>query len=80
MAVFVSRNESSDRLLEMARATPYHATLTFMARTGVRRGESLGLQWGDVDLDSGTASILRSLQRIRRLGLLFTPPKSSKGG
>jgi integrase len=31
---------------------------------GLRRGELLGLRWQDVDLDSGTLRVARSLQRV----------------
>lgn len=31
---------------------------------GLRQGELLGLQWGDVDLDAGTLSVRNTLQRI----------------
>ena len=66
------------RILELARETPYFDVLTFMARTGVRRGEVLALHWRDIDLERGTASIVASLQRVKREGLVFTPPKSAK--
>jgi integrase len=33
--------------------------------TGMRRGELLGLQWGDVDLDRGEVSVRRTLSRGR---------------
>ena len=38
--------------------------MVFAASTGVRRGELLGLQWGDVDLDAKTVSIRRSLVTV----------------
>ena len=65
-------------VLELAEVTPYAPSLTFMVRTGVRRGECLGLRWRDVDLDNGAASIGRSLQRVNGQGLVFMPPKSAK--
>ena len=52
--------------------------LSFMASTGCRRGEALGLEWRHVDLENGTASIVQSLQRVGRTGLRFLPPKSTK--
>lgn len=33
-------------------------------RTGLRRGELLGLQWADIDLDSGHLSVRRTLARV----------------
>ena len=50
----------------------------FIARTGVRWGECLGLRWADVDLDGGIASIVQSLQRVKDQGLVFVTPKSAK--
>ena len=65
-------------ILVLASETPYGSALTFMARTGCRRSECLGLRWVDLDLDTGTASIVRSLQRVGKRGLVFQPPKSAK--
>ena len=66
------------RILDIAKPTPYHHPPLFIARTGVRRGECLGIRWRDIDLDIATASIAQSLQRVRRQGLVFLPPKSDK--
>ena len=65
-------------LLRLADDTPYGTALTFMARTGCRRGECLGLRWTDIDLENATASIMQTLQRVKREGLIFLPPKSAK--
>jgi integrase len=46
--------------------------------TGVRRGELLGLQWGDVDLDRGTLRIERSVEETKA-GLRIKPPKTKRG-
>ncbi|MGW2635656.1 tyrosine-type recombinase/integrase [Streptomyces sp. NPDC001348] len=45
-------------------------------RTGLRKGELLGLRWEDLDLDGGTASIRRTLQRTRSSGLATLPTKT----
>jgi integrase len=42
----------------------------------LRKGELLGLQWEDLDLDSGTAVIRRTLQRTRTGGLTTLPTKT----
>ena len=65
-------------LLRLAADTPYGTALTFMARTGCRRGECLGLRWTDIDLENAVASIVQTLQRVKREGLVFLPPKSAK--
>jgi integrase len=37
----------------------------FLLGSGCRRGEALGLQWSDVDLDQGTVRIARAVQVVR---------------
>ena len=66
------------RILKLAGDTPYSQPLAFTARTGVRRGECLALRWADVDVENAMASIVQSLQRVWRQGLVFMPPKSAK--
>jgi integrase len=46
--------------------------------SGARRGEILGLRWGDIDLAAGTMKIERSLEQTHA-GLKFKPPKSKRG-
>lgn len=56
---------SDDRLFPLWR---------FLAMTGVRRGEALGLRWQDVDLKAGTASIVQA-----RTARGFSTPKTERG-
>src|SRR5690348_12967654 len=44
----------------------------------MRRGELLGLKWGDINLDTGMISVQRSLVDVKG-GIIETKPKSSKG-
>ncbi|MDM4721026.1 tyrosine-type recombinase/integrase [Micromonospora sp. WMMA1363] len=44
-------------------------------RTGMRRGEILGLQWSDIDLEAGHLSVRRTLARTKG-GMTFQPPKT----
>jgi integrase len=48
--------------------------------TGMRRGELLGLQWGDIDLDGPTSSLRveRSVEETKA-GLRLKPPKTRRG-
>jgi len=59
-----------------------HAAWLLLAMTGVRRGELLGLRWGDVDLERGVVSVRRSLGVVRERGLgerlVVGSPKSGK--
>ncbi|CAM5415573.1 hypothetical protein SALBM135S_09730 [Streptomyces alboniger] len=43
--------------------------------TGFRKGELLGLRWEDLDLDAGTATIRRTLQRTPQAGSPRFPPR-----
>ena len=64
------------RFLDAARADRLHAMYALALRTGLRKGELLGLHWEDLDLTNGTASIRRSLQRTRTGGLTHLPTKT----
>jgi integrase len=48
-------------LLEAARGDPLEALAVTAVTTGMRQGELLGLQWGDVDLKAGTLAVRRQL-------------------
>ncbi|MFF8267730.1 tyrosine-type recombinase/integrase [Streptomyces sp. NPDC016562] len=64
------------QLLQAARADRLHALYELALRTGLRRGELLGFRWEDLDLNAGTATIRRSLQRTRTGGLTHLPTKT----
>ncbi|MFB7557084.1 tyrosine-type recombinase/integrase [Streptomyces brevispora] len=64
------------QFLDTARSGGLHALYELALRTGLRKGELLGLHWEDLDLDAGTASIRRSLQRTQSGGLTALPTKT----
>lgn len=68
------------RLLHAASGDRLHALYELALRTGLRKGELLGLHWEDLDLDGGTATVHRSLQRTRTGGLtvLHTKTRASE--
>jgi integrase len=66
-------------VLEGMAATPiFAAVITFMA-TGLRRGELMGLQWGDVNLDTGRLEVRRAVEKTKAHGLQLKPPKTKRG-
>ena len=64
--------------LQAADATPFGPALRFIAATGVRRGEAVGLLWDQVDLDAGHATISRSLTYSGG-AVRIDKPKTRKG-
>jgi integrase len=70
---------TTDEARQFLAATQTHrlaALFELALRTGLRKGELLGLRWEDLDLDSGTASIRRTLQRTTSQGLTGLPTKT----
>ncbi|WP_046779775.1 tyrosine-type recombinase/integrase [Streptomyces yangpuensis] len=64
------------QFLDAARADRLHALYELALRTGLRKGELLGLHWEDLDPIAGTVTIRRSLQRTRTGGLTHLPTKT----
>jgi integrase len=72
---------STDQITTVQTALQGHTLSPIVALalgTGMRRGELLGLQWGDVDLDSVTLQVKRSLEETSA-GLRLKAPKSDSG-
>ncbi len=46
--------------------------------TGMRQGELLGLQWEDVDLDTGSLTVRQALKRTRAEGYFLDEPKTAR--
>jgi integrase len=67
------------RLLQVAEDLPNGARWSVALALGLRQGEALGLMWDVVDLDAGTLTVRRALQRQRGKGLVLVEPKSRAG-
>jgi integrase len=70
--------EDLRRFLDREKETPQFALWHFVASTGVRRGEALGLRWQDIDFDAQTAVIRQTIGAIRGKVIREPLPKSSK--
>ena len=67
---------SSDELkafLGIVRDDRLFGLYVLLATTGMRRGEALGLRWGDADLDSGELHIVQTLTSINYQPVISTP-------
>jgi len=72
---------SADQIAEVLAKLDGHVLYPVVAlalATGMRRGELLGLQWGDVDLDAATLRVERSLEETKA-GLRLKAPKTKRG-
>jgi integrase len=70
--------QETARFLEAAAQDRLSAAFVLVATTGMRRGECLGLQWDDVDLEAGTVSVQRTLILVNH-SPTFSEPKTDAG-
>ncbi len=57
---------------------PWYPLWVFIAMTGVRRGEALGLRWADIDFDRSRAAIRQTVIPLAHQ-IAFSEPKTDKG-
>ncbi len=59
----------------------YRTMVNLMIFTGLRRGEVVGLQWGDIDLEQRTLQVIRNVIRDtkRESGIYIGTPKTEDG-
>jgi integrase len=67
----------ASRILGAAAGTRFELPVAVAMATGMRRGEILGLRWGDLDPDYTVARVSRSLQ-VSATGLAFEEPKTAR--
>lgn len=56
----IPSGEQVGRILTASKDHALHPVLVVLSYTGLRRGEVLGLAWGDLDLDAGTLAVRRA--------------------
>ena len=69
--------QQSLQLLDLLEESPLRLPVFLALTTGMRRGELLGLKWGDIDWGRGVVSIKRALKQSRR-GLELEKPKTAR--
>lgn len=65
-------------LLRLVDGSSLFVPVLIAVTTGLRRGEILALRWQDIDIDSGQATIARSLEQTKN-GLRYKRPKTERG-
>ena len=69
------------RLLALLEAEPmqYKVMIKLLIYTGMRRGELCGLEWKDIDFETGLLRIVRSSQYIGNRKIITKEPKTKAG-
>jgi len=71
--------EQLGRFLDFVVDSAYLPAWLFLATSGSRRGEVLGLKWDDVDLDAATAIMSRQVTMVDHLVIVKELPKTKAG-
>jgi integrase len=69
--------DEAHSLLDAAKTHRLGALFSVALAVGLRQGEALGLSWTDLDLDSGTLSVRKTLQRVDG-DFVFVEPKTAR--
>jgi integrase len=69
-------SEQVKQLLETAAGDRLEALYVLAVHTGLRQGELLGLKWEDVDMETGTLRVRRTLSTTKA-GPVLTAPKTA---
>ena len=70
--------ETLRSFLELTAGDELHSLWVLLAKSGLRRGEALGLRWNDVDLDTARARITQTVTAIG-WQVHFGQPKTAAG-
>jgi integrase len=71
--------EQVKTVLMALRETVIFPQIVLLLSTGMRRGELMGLQWGDVNLHTAKLRIERSVEKTKVRGLRVKAPKTKHG-
>lgn len=56
--------KQSDTIIEFAKNHRYGASIIFVLKTGVRRGELLGIKWTDIDMENKVLHLQRAVADV----------------
>ena len=68
--------EEVTRFLDVARETDYYVYFATLLYTGLRRGELLALRWRNLDLDSGTLTVVETAYKLGNGEYRIKEPKT----
>ena len=70
-------SDAARRILNAVRGDRLEALFTAALACGLRWSEALGAQWDDINFDTGSQSIQRTIQRVNGT-FSFFPPKTAR--
>lgn len=70
--------ETLARFLHLVRDDRHQPAWLFLATTGCRRGEALGVRWSDVDLDAGKVVLYQTITAVDHQLRIAPRTKSGK--
>lgn len=70
--------EQASRFFEVLKTCPleFHCMLYLLLTTGIRRGECAGLQWRDLETDTGILRVERGVSYTPETGVVVSTPKT----
>jgi len=71
--------EQARKLLDQMRDRPLYLFASIALKTGLRRGEILGLRWCDLNLDAGRLHVEQALEETLTRGVRVKAPKTRAG-
>ncbi len=73
--------EQAKQFFTMVGESPidFRCMLNLLITTGIRRGELMGLQWGDIDFDNSVISVSRNVTYTPASGIVVSTPKTDCG-
>lgn len=72
-------DEQTKKLLQAVREHKLEALLTVALVTGMRKGELLELRWTDIDFETMSLQVKRTINFYGKQGLVESEPKTSTG-
>jgi len=72
-------SEESTQFLDVARETDYYVYFATLLYAVLRRGELLALRWRNLDLDSGTLTVVETAYRLGSGEYRIKEPKTPQG-